>query len=405
MSTGTTTVQGGNRVVLIVLGALITISPFSIDMYLPAFSRIAADFGSTTAKVALSLSSYFVGMAIGQIVYGPLLDRYGRKRPLYYGLFIYILSSIGCAFAESVEVLVTLRFVQALGASVAWVSSMAMVRDFWPVEESAKIFSLLILILGVSPLLAPLAGSFIVDWLGWQWVFFSLCIIVVLITAATVFYLPQRYKPDPTVTLKPGPIMKTFYEILKNRQFLTYTLAGAFAFANMFIYLAGSPAIFMERFEIGPKAYSGIFALLAVGFIGSNQVNILLLKKYKSEQIFRIALFCLVLFNLVFLVGAMNNLYGLVATIIIFFFSLSCLGLIYPNSSALALSPFSRNLGSASALIGSMQIGTAGLISAGVGLFKRVDIIPVALMMATVSLLALLILFIGRRRVLAGSLQ
>jgi MFS transporter, DHA1 family, multidrug resistance protein len=405
MSTGTTDQKTGNKLVLIILGALITISPFSIDMYLPAFSKIAADFGSTTAKVALSLSSYFVGMAIGQIIYGPLLDRYGRKRPLYYGLFIYILSSVGCAFAESVEVLVTLRFVQALGASVAWVSSMAMVRDFWPVEESAKIFSLLILILGVSPLLAPLAGSFIVDSLGWPWVFYSLCIIVVLIIAATFIYLPQRYKPDPNVTLKPGPIMKTFYEILKNRQFLTYTLSGAFAFANMFIYLAGSPAIFMERFEISPKAYSGIFALLAVGFIGSNQVNILLLKKYKSEQIFRVALFSLVLFNLVFLVGAMNNLYGLVATIIIFFFSLSCLGLIYPNSSALALSPFSRNLGSASALIGSMQIGTAGLISAGVGLFKRVDIVPVALMMATVSLLALLILFVGRRKVLTGSLQ
>jgi DHA1 family bicyclomycin/chloramphenicol resistance-like MFS transporter len=405
MSTGTTDQKTGNKLVLIILGALITISPFSIDMYLPAFSKIAEDFGSTTAKVALSLSSYFVGMAIGQIIYGPLLDRYGRKRPLYYGLFIYILSSVGCAFAESVEVLVTLRFVQALGASVAWVSSMAMVRDFWPVEESAKIFSLLILILGVSPLLAPLAGSFIVDSLGWPWVFYSLCIIVVLIIAATFIYLPQRYKPDPNVTLKPGPIMKTFYEILKNRQFLTYTLSGAFAFANMFIYLAGSPAIFMERFEISPKAYSGIFALLAVGFIGSNQVNILLLKKYKSEQIFRVALFSLVLFNLVFLVGAMNNLYGLVATIIIFFFSLSCLGLIYPNSSALALSPFSRNLGSASALIGSMQIGTAGLISAGVGLFKRVDIVPVALMMATVSLLALLILFVGRRKVLTGSLQ
>jgi MFS transporter, DHA1 family, multidrug resistance protein len=405
MNTGTTNQKTGNRLVLIILGALITISPFSIDMYLPAFSKIAADFGTTTAKVALSLSSYFVGMAIGQIIYGPLLDRFGRKRPLYYGLFIYILSSVGCAFAESVEVLVTLRFVQALGASVAWVSSMAMVRDFWPVEESAKIFSLLILILGVSPLLAPLAGSFIVDSLGWPWVFYSLCIIVVLIVAATFFYLPQRYKPDPNVTLKPGPILKTFYEILKNRQFLTYTLAGAFAFANMFIYLAGSPAIFMERFEISPKAYSGIFALLAVGFIGSNQLNILLLKKYKSEQIFRMALFCLVLFNLVFLVGAMNNLYGLVTTIILFFFSLSCLGLIYPNSSALALSPFSRNLGSASALIGSMQIGTAGLISAGVGLFKRVDIIPVAMMMATVSCIALLILFIGRRRVLAGSLQ
>src|SRR5688572_22526367 len=136
----------GNRVVILILGALITISPFSIDMYLPAFSKIASDFGSTTAKVSLSLASYFVGMAIGQILYGPLLDRYGRKRPLYYGLALYIISSIGCAFSNSVEVLVTLRFFQALGASVAWVSSMAMVRDFFPVEESAKIFSTLILI-------------------------------------------------------------------------------------------------------------------------------------------------------------------------------------------------------------------------------------------------------------------
>lgn len=395
----------GNRLVIFVLGALITISPFSIDMYLPAFSKIAADFGSTTAKVALSLSSYFVGMAIGQILYGPLLDRYGRKRPLYYGLFIYILSSIGCALSDSVEVLVTLRFVQALGASVAWVGSMAMVRDFFPVEESAKIFSLLILILGVSPLLAPVAGSVIVDSLGWPWVFLALCIIVVLITAATYFFLPQKYKPDPTVSLRPGPIIKTFLEILRNRQFVTYTLAGAFAFANMFIYLAGSPAIFMERFGISPKGYSGIFALLAVGFIGSNQLNILLLKKYKSEQIFRVALICLVLINLVFIVGAMNNVFGIVSTIIILFFSLSTLGLIYPNSSALALAPFSRNLGSASALIGSMQIGTAGLISAGVGMFKRVDIVPVAAMMVTVSLVALLVLIIGRRRVLAGSLQ
>src|SRR5919108_1076845 len=114
----------GNRLVLLILGALITISPFSIDMYLPAFSKIAADFGSTTAKVSLSLSSYFVGMAIGQILYGPLLDRYGRKKPMYYGLFLFIVSSIGCAFAQSVELLVTLRFFQALGASVAWVSSM-----------------------------------------------------------------------------------------------------------------------------------------------------------------------------------------------------------------------------------------------------------------------------------------
>jgi DHA1 family bicyclomycin/chloramphenicol resistance-like MFS transporter len=405
MNIGVEQQKTNHKLVIVILGALMTVSPFSIDMYLPAFSNIASDFGSTTAKVSLSLASYFVGVAIGQMIYGPLLDRYGRKTPLYYGLFVFIASSIGCALSQSVELLVAFRFVQALGASVALVAAMAMVRDFFPVEESARIFSLLILILGVSPLLAPTAGSFIVDAFGWRWVFYTLCIIVLLLMAAVFFFLPEKYKADPTVSLKAGPMLATFWEILKNRQFITYTLAGAFAFANLFIYLAGSPAIFMEKYGLSPKMYSAIFALLSVGFIGSNQVNILLLKKYKSEEIFRVAMICLVLINLVFLLGAYNNWFGVASTIVMFFLSLSCLGLIYPNSSALALSPFSRNIGSASALIGSLQIGVAGLISVGVGLFKQIDILPVAAMMAIVSFVALLVLIAGRRKSVVGSLQ
>ena len=152
----------GSVFIVWILGGLATVTPFAIDLYLPAFSQIASDFKTTTATVSLSVSSYFIGMALGQILYGPLLDRYGRKRPLYAGLIIFILASTGCMFSKSVNELVAFRFFQALGGSVAWVAAVAMVRDFFPVKESVRVFSLLVLIIGVSPLLAPTLGGLII---------------------------------------------------------------------------------------------------------------------------------------------------------------------------------------------------------------------------------------------------
>ncbi|HEX7655205.1 MAG TPA: MFS transporter, partial [Verrucomicrobiae bacterium] len=157
--------------IILILGALSTISPFAIDMYLPAFPGIADALGTTTAKISLSIASYFVGLAIGQVIYGPLLDRFGRKPPLYGGLILFIVASLMCLRVHTVEELIALRFLQAFGGCVAQVASMAMVRDFFPVQETAKILSLLILILGVSPLLAPSVGSFIALHASWHWVF------------------------------------------------------------------------------------------------------------------------------------------------------------------------------------------------------------------------------------------
>ncbi len=199
-----------NRALILILGALTTVSPFSIDMYLPAFSQIASALDTTAAEVSLSLSSYFIGVAVGQVFYGPLLDRYGRKRPVYGGLSLYILASIGCLLAHSVESLVFWRFVQALGGCVAAVASMAMVRDLFPPQDSAKVFSLMMLVLGVSPLLAPTFGGFVTAWLGWQWVFVTLVTIVGTILFVTATLLPESHTPDPTVSLRPLPILRSF---------------------------------------------------------------------------------------------------------------------------------------------------------------------------------------------------
>src|SRR5688572_13025276 len=204
-----------NTLIILILGLLATVSPFSIDMYLPAFSQIASDFGTTPARISFSVTSYFIGLAIGQMIYGPLLDRFGRKRPLYVGLTIFIITSIGCMQAQSTEALVVLRFVQALGGCVAWVAALAMVRDFFPVEQSARVFSLLILVIGLSPLLAPTIGGFIATGLGWRWVFSVLAVIALLILLVTIFFLPEGHKPDKSVSLKAKPMLLTFFSIIK----------------------------------------------------------------------------------------------------------------------------------------------------------------------------------------------
>jgi len=394
-----TSSRSSNLLILLILGALTTVSPFSIDMYLPAFAQIADDLHTTPARVSLSVSSYFIGLALGQILYGPLLDRFGRKKPLYIGLSVYLVATLFCTQARTVEMLVALRFVQALGGCVAWVGATAMVRDFFPIQESARVFSLLVLILGVSPLLAPSIGGVITDALGWQAVFIVLMVIVLLILAITLFYLPEGHKPDPSISLRAGPMLASFGSIIKTPQFYTYACAGAFAFATLFIYVAGSPIIFMERFHVTPKAYGGIFALLSVGFIGGSQLNIFLTRRYRSEQLFRMALVSQVIIGLVFMTGTWLDWYGIYATLAFFFLLLTCIGILNPNAQALALAPFTRNVGSAAALMGCLQIGVAALASSCVGLFNSSDIAPIIAILSVTSIIALVILLAGRSRI------
>ena len=303
--------------------------------------------------------------------------------------------------SHSIEVLAGFRVVQALGGCAALVAATAMVRDFFPVEESARIFSLLILILGLSPLLAPTLGGFITAWFGWQWVFIILSIIVFLILVVIFLYLPEEHQPDTSVSLAVKPMLAVFLSILKNPAFITYTLAGAFSFSEMFVYVAGSPVIYLDLFQVSPQTYGGLFALIAIGFLGSNQLNVVLLRKYNPSQLFYFGLLCQVIINVLFLFGALNNWYGIVATTVLFFFSLSCIGLTYPNASALALAPFTKNFGSASALLGFLQIGISGLISSGVGLLNSKGIVPVTAMLVTISVIAFLILLAGRKKLAA----
>ncbi len=382
---------------VLILGALTALGPFSIDMYLPGFPAIAKSFGITTARVSLSLSSFFVGLSVGQLLYGPLLDRYGRKRPLYIGLVVYVVASVGCYFAANIEQLILLRFVQAVGSCAAGVASMAMVRDIFPLEDNAKIFALLILILGASPMVAPATGGYITEVWGWHLIFIILAAMAILILLAVIFFLPESHKPDPTYSLKPLPILNSFLSVFINPQFYTYTFTGAFAFMGLFVYVAGSPMVFLEVFKVSQTTYGWIFAGLSIGFIGSSQLNNLLLKRFKSQQIVVVAVVIQTITTLIFVVAALNGWFGLGGTICTIFIVLSCVGIANPNASALSMAPFAQNAGTAAALLGAIQLGLGATASFAISFFDSQSTLPMAGTMAISSSIALIILLIGRR--------
>lgn len=382
---------------IVILGMLSAIGPFSIDMYLPGFPAIAADLHTTVAHVALSLSSFFIGISAGQFLYGPLLDRYGRKRPVYAGLSIYLLASVGCALCSSADTLIALRFVQAVGGCAGMVAARAMVRDIFPVEENAKIFSMLMLVIGISPIIAPTLGGYVTAAFGWHYIFIILTIMSGLILAAVHFALPESRKPDPSVSLLPAPIIKGFLTVFKEPQFYTYSLTGAISAAGLYAYISGSPHVFMELYKVTERQYGWIFAGIALGLIICSQLNSFLLGRFKSGQIIRVALFCQTLTGLSLVLGTTFHLLGLLSTIFCILLFLSCQGFVFPNSSALSMAPFSKNAGSASALMGGVQLAAGALTSGLVSFLTNGTALPMTCVMASCALVSFCVLLAGTK--------
>lgn len=395
--------RGTNLLIILILGALSTVSPFSIDMYLPAFPQIAHDFGTTPAEISLSVSGYFVGLACGQLFYGPLLDRFGRKPPLYVGLSLFVLASIGCATARSPEVFIAFRLLQAIGGCGAGVGALAMVRDFFPVDESAKIISLLILVISVSPLFAPSLGSLITANAGWPWIFAVLAGYALILIAVLALVLPEGHKPDRGISLKPAAVLGEFRAIIALPQFSIYAIAGAFSFAGLFVYVTGAPIIFLGDYHLDRKIFGLVFAGLACAFIGGSQFNIWLSKRHQDQKIFQTALVCQTMVITVILVGAWFDWYGLASTIALLLLYLPFCGLAYPNAAAIALAPFERNIGSASALLGFLQMAIGAFASTGVGLFHATSSLPIYAVMAASTVIGLIILLANRKGLTVGT--
>ena len=386
-------------ILILILGALSTISPFSIDMYLPGFPAIARDLDTSISVVQLSLTSYFIGIAAGQLLYGPLLDRFGRKKPLYAGLGVYIVASLACALTESADALIAMRFLQAVGGCAGMVAAQAFVRDVFPLNKTAQAFSWITLVIAVSPMIAPTVGSYVTVAFGWEAVFLILAGLTFLILTAVHFVLPTGKAADKNLSLLPVPVLRNFLAVIKQPQFLLYTVAGGIATAAPFAYIAGSADVFMNIYDVTEKEYGWIFAFIAFFIIGSTQLNHLLLKRFTSGQIISATLTYQAVVGLALLCGTWFNLFGQTGLIALIALFLAGQGLTNPNANALSLAPFSRHVGSAASLGGSFRMGMGGVASGLVSFFHNGTAMPMVGVMVGCTMLGFAILLVVKTRI------
>jgi len=382
-----------HNILILLLAGIMSIGPFSTDMYLPGFLAIAKSLKTDIAHVGLSLTSYFIGVSIGQIVYGPLLDRYGRKKPLMFGFLVYTVTSLGCTFTPTIHILVVMRFFAGFGACVGMVGSRAVVRDLFSGIEMARMLSLLLMVFGIAPIVAPIIGSFIVSAFSWQYIFLLLAAIGFLIFLAMGRFLRETKGGDASISLHPKNVVLEYVDVFRNRVFVTYGLATAVATAGFFSYIAGSAFVYMKLLGFTEIEFGLIYGGNVVGLVLANQVNRVLLKRHSVSQVLRTATAAQFLLIMLLVIGGFTGFVGKAAILGLIFCYLFGFGCTMSNAIALALEPFTRNAGTASALIGSLQMVAGALSSGLVSYLHNGTIMPMVLMMAGCTCIGLLILF------------
>ncbi len=355
--------------IAVVLGLLSAIGPFAIDMYLPALPTIGADLGASTAAVQMSLLIFFLATASGQIVVGPISDMVGRKKPLYFGLALFMAGGVGAALAPNAEWLIGFRFVQGLGACAGMVVPRAVVRDLHTGVEAARLMSLLMLVFSVSPILAPLAGSFIIEAFGWRGVFWAVtaaALIAVLLLATS---LGETRPPEQRAGSSLRSALAGYRLLLGDRNFLGLAAIGGFAISSFFVYLSNSSFVLIDHYGLSPKAYSVFFSINAVSFFATAQATGLLARRFGLKRVVRVAVSgyaATMLLLLALTVAGAGQLWVLAALL---FVGYGFVGLVIPSTSVLAMDDHGPIAGTASALLGTLQLAIGAVAMAVAGQF------------------------------------
>ena len=369
----------------ILLGALTAIAPLSIDMYVPAFQTIGAELHVDTAAVQLTLAAFFVGFAAAQLLAGPIVDRFGRKRPLLTGLGIYVVGSLLCAVAPSLPLLVAGRVVAALGGAFAVVVPRAVVRDLVSGADAARMFSRLLLVMGVAPIVAPLLGGWLLTAFGWRSIF-----VVLAVAGCALFIATATLLPATTTSLAPSTT-PPWRGVFSDRRFVRYTLAGGSAQAAMFAYIAGSPFVLIELHGVDASDYGWFFGANAAALIVASQLNRRLLSTHSPQTITRWSARVLgSIAVVVAVVGiATSSLWALAAALFMF---LGTLGFVTPNTGAMALDGQGARAGLASAVMGCSQFALAALAAAAVSALHNGSAAPMVGVMLVLALCSWLLL-------------
>jgi DHA1 family bicyclomycin/chloramphenicol resistance-like MFS transporter len=386
---------------VLILGALSAFGPLSIDMYLPGLPSLGRTLDAPAWAVQLTLTACLAGLAIGQVLAGPLSDRLGRRRPLLAGVALYAVASLLCAAAPSIAVLVALRFAQGAAGAAGIVIARAIVRDMHSGAAAARFFSLLMLVNGLAPILAPVIGGQVLGVTTWRGVFVVLAAIGVLLLAAAAAGLRETLPPQRRHPAGIAEAARTFGRLLADRGFLGYALACGLGFGAMFAYISGSPFVIQDIYGASPQLFSVMFACNALGLVASSQANRALLRRLEPRTILRTALCAQALAGVALLVvvAAGGGVWGIVALL---FVVVASLGLVMPNATALALADHPRVAGSASGLLGVLQFIVGAATAPLVGVGGTDSALPMALTIAVLSVagaLSATVLATGPRRV------
>jgi MFS transporter, DHA1 family, multidrug resistance protein len=386
---------------IMVLGLLVALGPLTIDMYLPALPRIADDLSVSSSVVQLTLTGTLVGLALGQLIIGPLSDSLGRRRPLMAGIVVHMLASVVCFFAPNIEVLGAARGLQGMGAAATMVVSFAIVGDLFDESVAATVFSRLMLVLGVAPVIAPSLGAAVLLRASWHWVFAVLVVLAGALLLLAALALPETLPPSHRRPLKVVGIAKTYLGLFRDVRFVVLVLVAALAMSGLFAYVAGASFVLQGRYGLDQQSFALVFGVGAVALIGATQGNVVLLRHFTPQKIVVWALVASTAAGAVFVGLAASGVGGLAAFVVPVLAILAAMGFVIPNAPALALSRHSEAAGTAAALLGATQFSLGAAVAPLVGVLGN-DEFALAVVMtfgAGIALLALLVAGVSRSTV------
>ncbi|MBY6539312.1 multidrug effflux MFS transporter [Rhodococcus sp. BP-349] len=376
---------------ILVLGALVALGPLTIDVYLPALPAITEDLGSTDAAVQFTLTGTLIGLAVGQLVIGPLSDSLGRRRPLIAGTMIHIVASLLCMIAPTVGILGVTRALQGFGAAAAMVIAIAIVRDLFDGRAAATVMSRLVLVMGVAPIVAPSLGSLVLIHGSWRGVFAGLAVVGAALMLVAMFLLKETLPEERRRPNEFLPVLRTYGSLLSDRRFVVLVLVAGLGMSALFAYISGSSFVLQDGYGLGEQQFALVFGIGAVALISASQLNVLALQRFTPQRIVTVALVAMAASGAALIVTTTTGFGGIVGFMVPVLFVLASAGFVMPNSPALALSRHGEAAGTAAALLGAAQFGIGALIAPLVGVLGN-DGPAMAIAMtggATIALLAL----------------
>ncbi|WP_433290340.1 multidrug effflux MFS transporter [Pseudonocardia sp. CA-142604] len=381
---------------MLVLGALIALGPFTIDMYLPALPTISTDLLTSSATVQLTLTGTLLGLGLGQLIIGPLSDRFGRRLPLLAGTAVHVLASALCLIAPSIEVLGGLRVLQGLGAAAGSVIALAIVRDLYSGRAAATLLSRLILVMGVSPVIAPTVGGYILAFTSWRGVFAVLAVIGLVLIPVAARALPETLPPERRQTTGVLGTLRTYGGLLRDRTFLGLVLVAGLAMSAVMAYVSGASFVFQEEYGLSEQVFGLVFGTAAIWLIAATQLNPVLLRRFEPRQLLLAAVVAGSAAGLVLLTVALLGLGGVIGFLVGLWLVLFAVGLALPNAPAVALSRHGEAAGTAAALLGAVQFGVGALVSPLVGVLGNNAVAMATIVAGGLGLSALVLVVVVR---------